>query len=54
MDSKSGKSWLFGLCRGPAEHDRVFAVGANAKMLASRTLGGLMFRSRANKMEIPD
>src|SRR5208283_248396 len=49
MDSKSGKSWLFGLGRGPAGHDRVFAVGANAKMLASWALAGILSRSRAAK-----
>jgi hypothetical protein len=31
MDSKSGRSWVFGLGRGPAGHDRAFAVGTNAK-----------------------
>jgi hypothetical protein len=31
MDSKSGRSWVFGLGRGHAGHDRAFAVGTNAK-----------------------
>lgn len=53
MDSKSDKSWLFGLCRGPAGHDRVFAVGTNVKKLVSRAFGGVFFRHRASKMEIP-
>jgi hypothetical protein len=45
MDSKSGKSWLFGLYRGPAGHDRVFAVGANTKRLVSGAFGGIILSS---------
>ena len=39
MDSKSDKSWLLGLGRGPAGHDRVFAVGTNAKKMVSQHSG---------------
>lgn len=54
MDSKSGKSWLFILGRGPAGCDRVFAVGTNANKVASRALGGIFSGGRASEMEIPD
>jgi hypothetical protein len=41
MDSQSGKSWLFGLGGGPGGDEKVFAVGTNAKNVASRVLGGV-------------
>jgi hypothetical protein len=31
MASKSAKSWLIDLGKGPAGHNMVFAIGANAK-----------------------
>jgi hypothetical protein len=53
MDAKSDKSWLLGLDRGPAGHDRVFAVGTNARRMASRALSGIFSPHRASKMDIP-
>jgi hypothetical protein len=41
MDSKSGKSWLFGLIRMACADDKVFAVGANAKKVANRARGDI-------------
>lgn len=40
MDSKLGKSWLIGLGKGPAGHDRVFAVGTNAEKTVNQHSGG--------------
>ena len=51
MDSKSGKSRLFALAEDP-RGDNVFAVGTNAKKVASRALGGIFSGRRANKMGI--
>jgi hypothetical protein len=34
--------------------DKVFAVGTNAKKVASRALGGIFSGGWASKMEIPD
>jgi hypothetical protein len=34
--------------------DKVFAVGTNAKKVASRTLGSIFSGGWASKMEIPD
>ena len=45
---------FLGLGRGTAGHDRVFAVGTNAKMKVSRALGGIFSRHRESKMEIPE
>jgi hypothetical protein len=39
MDSKSGKSWLLGLGRGPAGQEGGFAVETNAKKIAHPALG---------------
>ncbi|MGB8259298.1 MAG: hypothetical protein WCE75_03060, partial [Terracidiphilus sp.] len=42
-----------GLGRGPAGQEGGFAVGTNAKKVASRALRGVFFRRRTSKMEIP-
>jgi hypothetical protein len=51
--SKSCKSRLFGLGRGPTGQEGGFAVGTNAKKVASRALRSVFFRRRTSKMEIP-
>jgi len=45
---------VFDLGRGPAGQEGGFAVGTNAKKVASRALRDVFFRRRTSKMEIPD
>ncbi len=54
MDSKSGKSWLFGLGREPAWEEGGVAVGTNTRKVASRALMGVFFHRRTSEMENPD
>jgi hypothetical protein len=49
MDSKSGKSWLFGLGRGFAGHAWVFGLGMDAKNWGAEPTGGIFACSREAK-----
>ena len=53
MDSKSGKSWLLAGAEDLRGRHRVFAVGTNAKKVASRALRVIFSGRWESKMEFP-